>query len=186
MEPVSLRQHRVDERATQVDPSTGRLEHALDQVRHLGVGEHQVGQLVTAVARDEHPVGAVDPDLFDGRVLEQRLERPEARDPGDQLGDHALGVGDRHHHPGQAPVVVVAHQCLGEPAHGGHLALRVEAVTSYGGAQRLVEVADDGSLGHGHMTPRDRNPFRFRTLEQPDQVGERPFRSCGRELVGPE
>ena len=152
VEPVPLRKHRVDERATQVDPAPGGLEHPLDQLGDLGVGEHQVGQLVAPVARHEDPVGTVDPDLLDGRVVEQRLQRPEARDPGDQLGHHAVDVGDRRHHPGQAAVVVVADQGLGEAAYGGHLALRVEAVTSYGGAQLLVEMDDDIVLGAQHRS----------------------------------
>jgi hypothetical protein len=34
--------------------------------------------------------------------------------PLDQLGHHAVHVGDRSHHPGQAAVVVLANEGLGE------------------------------------------------------------------------
>ncbi len=144
MEAVPLRQHRVHEWATEVDPPTGGLEHPFDQLSDLGVGEHQVGELVATVTRDEHPVGTVDPHFLDARVVEQRLQRPEARHPRHQRGHRPVHVGDRRNHSGQAALVVVADQGLGEASYGGHLALRVEAVPADGSAQRFVEVPDHG------------------------------------------
>ena len=38
VQPVTLRQHRVDERLGQVDASAAGLEHPLDQLLHLGAG----------------------------------------------------------------------------------------------------------------------------------------------------
>jgi hypothetical protein len=45
---------------------------------------------------------------------------------------------------------VLANEGLGEPAYSGYLPLRVEAVTSYGGAERLVEMADHVVLRAQH------------------------------------
>jgi hypothetical protein len=78
MESMPLREHRVDERAAQVDAATRGLEHPLDQLGHLSIGQHQVGQLVPSVASDEHAVRTVDPDLLDRRVVEERLQLSEA------------------------------------------------------------------------------------------------------------
>ena len=43
--------------------------------------QDQVGQLVPAVAGDEDPARVVDPDLLDGRVVEERLQRRRSRRP---------------------------------------------------------------------------------------------------------
>ena len=86
---------------------------------HLRGGEHQVGQLVAAVAGDEDPAGVVDPDLLDGRVVEEGLQRPEAGHPRHQLTDHGVDVGHRGDGAGEAALVVVAHDALGDPADDG-------------------------------------------------------------------
>ena len=93
-------------------------------------GEHQVGQLVAAVAGDEHPARVVDPDLLHGRVVEVGLQRPEPGDPGDQLAHHRVDVGDRQHRPGQRALVVVAYDALGDPAHERGVALRVDPLAA--------------------------------------------------------
>jgi len=63
VQPVALGQHRVDERPADVDPAAARLEHALGELLHQGRCEHQVGQLVATVARDEDPGRVIDPEL---------------------------------------------------------------------------------------------------------------------------
>ena len=143
MQPVPLGQHRVDERLA--DRSIRRpldFEHPLDQLVHLGAGQHQVGQLVPAVPGDEHPGRVVDPDLLDRRVVEERLQRPEAGDPRDQLADHGVGVGHRRDHAGQAALVVVADHGLGDPAYDGRVALRVDALAAHHLAHVRVELLD--------------------------------------------
>ena len=53
--------HRVDEWRRQIDPTSGRLEHLLDQVADLPVVQDRGGQLRPAAPGDKHPVGLVDP-----------------------------------------------------------------------------------------------------------------------------
>ena len=139
MEPVALGEHGVDEGPTDVDPPPAALEHPLDQLLHLGRGEDQVGQLVATAAGDEDPARVVDPDLLDGRVVEEGLQRTEAGHAGDQLADHRLGVGDRRHGTGQAAVVVGADHGLGQPAYDEGVALRVDTLAAHGLADALVE-----------------------------------------------
>ena len=77
-----------------------------------------------------------------GRVVEERLQRPEAGDPGDQLAHHRADVGHRRDHAGQAAVVVLADHALGDPAHQRRVALRVDALAAYQLAHLLVEPLD--------------------------------------------
>ena len=84
-----------------------------------------------AAAGDEDPARVVDPDLLDRGVVEERLQRPEAGDPGDQLADHRVDVGDRRDRAGQAALVVVADHALGDPAYDGGVALRVDALAAH-------------------------------------------------------
>ena len=118
------------------------LEHPLDQLLHLGAGEDQVGQLVPAAAGHEDPAGVVDPDLLDGGVVEERLERAEAGHPGHQLADHRVDVGDRSDDAGQAALVVGAHHGLGETSYDERVALRVDTLAAHGLAHSLVERLD--------------------------------------------
>ena len=50
----------------------------------------------TPAALDVDVVEAVDHDVADGRVLQQRLERPQAEHLVQDLFDHALALGERH------------------------------------------------------------------------------------------
>ena len=97
---------------------------------------------MATVAGDEDPAGVVDPDLLDRRVLQEGLQRPEARDPRDQLADHRLHVGHRGDPTGQAALVVVAHHARRDPAHQRRVALGVDAVAAHQHAHLLVEVLD--------------------------------------------
>src|SRR4029079_14840651 len=124
------------------DPAAARLEHPLDQLLHLGGGEDGGGQLVPTGACDEDPGRFVDPDLFHLGVVEVPLERPEPGHPRHQLADPAAGGGNGGDDAGEAPIVVCAHDVLGEVAHQGDVALRVDALTSYGVAHLRVTVVD--------------------------------------------
>lgn len=147
VQAVALGQHRVDERAGQVDATTRGLEHPLDQLGDLRRREHQVGELVAAGAGDEDAAGVVDPDLLDRRVVEERLEGAEAAHPRDQLAHDAVDVGDRSHRAGQGAVVVVAHDALGQPTHDGHVALRVDALAPDQLADDAVELVEQLVVG---------------------------------------
>ena len=137
----------------QVDTASAGGEHALDQFLDLGGGEHQVGELVTAVAGREDTVGGVDPDLLDGRIVEQRLEGPEPGDPRHQLGDEGLEVADRGDGAGHRTLVVLAHQLGGHPAHRLDLALRVDTRAADRLAQTAIEQIEHVGPG-GHATGR--------------------------------
>ena len=146
----------------QVDPPPARLQHPLDQLVDLGAGQHQVGQLVPAVPGHEHPGGVVDPDLLDRRVVEERLQRTEAGDPGHQLADHRRRVGHRGDRAGEAALVVVADDALGDAAYDGGVALRVDALAADDLADEQVELLDqlpvtiDGRRRHAGSPSRVR------------------------------
>ena len=105
--------------------------------------EPEVGQLVAPAAGDEDPARVVDPDLLDRRVVEEGLQRPEAGDAGDQLADHRAVVGDRRDRAGEAEVVVVADDVLGDAAYDERLALRVDALAADALAHLPVEPLDE-------------------------------------------
>ena len=58
--------------------------------------EPDIGLDHAAAALDVDVVEAVDHDVADGRVLEQRLERAQAEDFVEDLLDDALALGERH------------------------------------------------------------------------------------------
>src|SRR5215212_10947140 len=117
----------------------GALEHPLDEVLHLGAGQHQVRQLVPAPSGDEDPRRVVDPDLLDRRVVEEGLERAEAGHPGDQLADHRVDVTDRCDDAGQAPLVMSTDDGLGQAAYHRRVPLGVDPLAAHGLAHPLVQ-----------------------------------------------
>ena len=87
----------VDHRARLVDAAADGRDDALDDLHHvLVVLEGDVGQLQPAFTLDVDLLRAVDHDLGDGLVAQERLERAEAEDlVGDLLEHaHALGAGE--------------------------------------------------------------------------------------------
>ncbi len=94
-------------------------------------------------AGDEDPAGVVDPDLLDLRVVEEGLQRAEARHAGDQLAHHRAVVGDGRDRSGEAEVVVVADDVLGDAAYDEGLALRVDALAPHALAHLQVEALDE-------------------------------------------
>ncbi len=161
VEAVALGQHRVHERRADVEPSPAGLEHPLDELADLRGIEPQVGQLVPAAPRDEHPAGVVDPDLLDLGVVEERLERPEAGHPRHELADHRAGIGDRGDRAGEAELVVVADDVLGDAAYDERLALGVDALAPHPLAHLPVELAHELVVGVGtRERGRSIEPFR--------------------------
>lgn len=177
VQAVALGQHRVDERRADVEAAAARLEHPLDQLGHLRGVEAEVGQLVTPPAGDEDALGRVDPDLLDLRVVEERLQRPEAGDAGQELAHHGVAVGHGRDGAGQAELVVVADDVLGDAAYGEGLALRVDPVAPHPLADLVVEAA------HEVVVAR---PVRGRTVGKAvdghDRCTHFP-RSCTREVT---
>ena len=140
----------------QVDAAAAGLEHPLDQLLHLGARQDHVGQLVPAVAGDEHPARLVDPDLLDLGVVEEPLQRTEAGDP--------WRPAPRPRRPGRAPARRRRSGCARRgrvrrprPAVArARVDLRIDPFTAYDGAQLLVEVTDQvdrriSREAHGHV-----------------------------------
>ena len=104
-----------------------------------------------------------------------------------QLADHAAGVGNRGDDAGEASIVVCAHDVLGEVAHQGDVALRVDAFTSYGVAHLRVEVVDQRTgrilaersaselVAHTDHFPRSFDPL----LPEPHRLGKNSSEICG-------
>jgi len=70
-------QARVDHRARLVDAPADRADDALDDLHDVRiVPEHEGSPLETSLTLDVHPVEAIDQNVGDGGVAEQRLERP--------------------------------------------------------------------------------------------------------------
>ena len=147
VQPVSGREHRVDERSRDVDPAAGRLEHPLDEVTHIGRSQDRRGQLMATVAGDEDALRLVDPDLLDGGVVEIGLQRPEPRHPRDELVDHALRIVHRTYDAGEAALVVGLDGCGGEPTDSRDIGQRVDAAAAYLLAHVCIEQVDGGPVG---------------------------------------
>ena len=60
-----------------------------------------------ALACDEDPRRLIDPDLFDRVVVEEHLQRTEARHIGHDLADHGLRLLERRHRAGQTAGLVL-------------------------------------------------------------------------------
>ena len=86
----------VDDRAGLVDVAAEGRDDAVDDPSDVVVVvELDVAQQQAALALEVDLLGAVDHDLGDGRVVEQRLDRAEADDVGGQLLEQALLLGPR-------------------------------------------------------------------------------------------
>lgn len=147
MEPVAVREHRVDERLTHVDPAAARLEHALDELADLSSREHCRRELVASAACDEDLGGLVDPDLLHLGIVQIRLEGTEAGDPRDNLGDHAARLLDAGDLPGEAPLVMEPDGLLGQPAYGAGLVLRIDPLRADPLAHTLIDLLDERTVG---------------------------------------
>ena len=81
----AVRQARVAHRRGLVDAAPERSQHPLDRVQQLGVRpERDVGALDDAAPLDPDVARPDHHHLVDGRIGQQRLERPE---PGRQAND---------------------------------------------------------------------------------------------------
>ncbi len=94
VDAAAVGQAGVDHRRGFVDPPADRRDDLLDDPEQVPlVLEAHRRRLEHAVALDEHAVVAVDQDVGDRRVLEQRLERPEAEQFVEHVVDQLLALG---------------------------------------------------------------------------------------------
>ena len=92
----AIGQAGVADRAGLVDVAAERRHDAVDDAAHVVVVvELDVAQQQPALPLEVDLLRAVDHDLGDGRVLQQRLDGPEADDVGGQLLEQALALGAR-------------------------------------------------------------------------------------------
>ncbi|MCZ7576309.1 MAG: hypothetical protein M5U18_04365 [Dehalococcoidia bacterium] len=104
----------IDQRAGLVQPATQPADRPADDPEQLGIViEHDIGQALLTVLDDESPVRAVDDDLFDPTVVEQRLEWPEPEDLVDQPVCEAFGIRQRGFSNGGCAVV----GCIDQPSY---------------------------------------------------------------------
>ena len=94
VDAAAVGQPRIDRRRRFIDPPADRGDDLLDDPQQmLFVLEPHRARLERAVALDEHLVVAVDQDVGDRGVLEQRLERPEAEQFVEHVADQLLALG---------------------------------------------------------------------------------------------
>ncbi len=114
VQSTAVRQGCVDEGLAQVDTPTRSVQHPFDEVAHRGIRQGERHTLGDTGAGDEDAVRSVDPQLFDGRILEIGLQGTVAGDGGEDLA-HARGfVIDRGETAGESEVVVAAHLRTGD------------------------------------------------------------------------
>ncbi|HVA61346.1 MAG TPA: hypothetical protein VNG13_12550 [Mycobacteriales bacterium] len=145
VQPGPVGKHGVDEGLRYIHPSTRGLQHLLDQVADLRVGEDRGGQLAAAGPGHEDPSRFVDPDLLHGRIVEERLEWPE---PGHGVVNHPgdpTWVGEHRQVGAEAPLVVVGHDLVHQTADGRRVGGRVEATAAH---QLADFVLDDSHAVH--------------------------------------
>lgn len=99
----------VDEGLTDVDPPTGGLQHPLDEVAHRRVTETQSGPLRHAFTGDMHVSGAVEPDLLDLGIVQQRLQRSEPAERRQHVTDAGGFVFDEAAAACESSVIVTTH-----------------------------------------------------------------------------
>ncbi len=84
---------RVDHRARLVDAAAHRADDALDDAQQVRVVlEDEIGRFELAFALDVDLVRAVDQDVRDARIREQRLERPEPEQLVEDVGDQRFAL----------------------------------------------------------------------------------------------
>ena len=146
VQPRAVRQGGVDEWGGDIQAPPGALQHPLNEVAHLLVRQGNGGQLGFTVACDENFVWGVEPDLFDGRVVQQGLKRPEARHGVEDEPPGLLQRADRRKRRQQGAFVVVADRFVHEPADLAALPQRVEPAAT----DQLTDfILDDAHGFHG-------------------------------------
>ena len=90
---------RVDHRRAVVDAAADAADDAVDDAHQvLVVLERRRQPFELAAALDVDVLVGVDQDVADRRVAQQRLERPEAEDLVDDVGEDRLALGHAERH----------------------------------------------------------------------------------------
>ena len=74
VEPGPVGKGSVHERRGHVQPSAGAFQHPLNQIADLLLTEAQRSQLGLTVPGHKNFVGSVQPNLFDGWIVQEGLE----------------------------------------------------------------------------------------------------------------
>ena len=101
-----------------------------------------------AVARDEDAIGGVDPDLLDARIVEERLQRPEAGERRDDLPRDARLVGEQRQRTAERALAVALH--LVAHVAGGERAVVSAARSNAVAAHALAHPVGDEADRAGH------------------------------------
>jgi hypothetical protein len=140
VQPAPVGEGRVHERLAEVHAATGHEQHPLDEVADLFRRQDGGGEVTAAVTGDEDPPRVVDPDLLDGRVVEELLQGTEAGDRGVHPSTSLVGTGQGGQATGQGPRLVVLRDLVDEAAHGLRLANWVQAPTAHEFAHLVLDV----------------------------------------------
>ncbi len=149
MQARPVGQRGVDERRADVDTTPRALEHPLDQVAHLPVTESERAVLGDAVAGDEDTVGGVDPDLLDLRIVQEGLERTEARQARDHLPRGLDLIAEQRHGAAERELAVPTDLVPNEASHERRVGGQVGALPSDAVADLFGDRRDGG--GHAAM-----------------------------------
>ena len=154
-----IRQRCVDKRLAEVDPSPGGMQHPLDEITHLFVGQTDREPFGYTSSSRKDPVGRVDPDLLHPRVIQIRLQHPEPRDLGQGAPHAGHFILDQRKTAGQGDIVVPPH--LGEREPVSRL-----RITGW------VDPLGSKSVAHASSHCRLREPpLREPPLREPNRVG---------------
>ena len=126
----AVEQARVAQRMRFIDPAADRRDDLVDDAQQMRlVLEAHAGRLEHAAALDVDAFVAVDQDVVDGRVLEQRLERPEPGHLVEDFGDEVVELLRVEREPLDQDV-------LRRRAAG--CAARISSSGSFSSAERLI------------------------------------------------
>ena len=149
VDPRPVGQAGVHPRAHRVDPAAHRGDDPVDDPEHVLVAQEcALDTLDLAVPLDVDVVGAVDHDLGDGLVPEERLQWPEAGQVVGHLLDEASAFVARQHEPVRVDRAVDDRLDLG--AHVDPLAGLAQRVV--GPDEVIVQAGPD--LAQGLAPPR--------------------------------
>ena len=145
MEAAPVGQRGIDERLRQVDAPPRGVQHALDHVTDLGVGQRQRKSLRHSPASGEHAVRSIDPYLFDRGIVEVGLKRTVPRHRGEHLAHARRLVVDGTEPAGEGEIIVSLHLCAGDLCRELRIARRVGALRP----QPLSHALGDDEGGRG-------------------------------------
>jgi hypothetical protein len=126
VQPGAVGQHCVDKWRAQVDSPARAAQHSLDEIGDCIAGEDERRQLGPPAPRHEDPTRFVDPDLLDLRIIEERLQRSEARYGVDDEASDLRRIVNRRQRRGDRSISVVADDLVHELANRAALGDRVD------------------------------------------------------------